>query len=197
MLGDLLESSTVEENSHLAIDLLGNEIIWNEPKSGKIWAIDLKTNATRLLFQNAGYRPSIVEVFAHSIYFYDGIQSAIFRVNKHGHSLEMVHQAKEVSSLRILHDMTRPAWLNRCYTNPCSHLCLPAPLLEYPPRHPSFVCACADGWLLSEDGETCRQSKQVLKKAMLSLTDAIPALFSNPGSMDAFKHTLFGSQSRN
>lgn len=70
--------------------------------------------------------------------------------------------------VHVYHSYRQPEGINRCLplNGRCSHLCLPAPRIN--DRSATYSCACPDGFLLQEDGLTCRDGSQLTNYAFYS-----------------------------
>ncbi|XP_053984909.1 very low-density lipoprotein receptor-like isoform X2 [Hylaeus volcanicus] len=145
----------------LTLDLIGRKIYWVDAKLNIIGSCNYDGSGRRtVLYSPSELRhPYSITTFEDYVYWTDWDKETIFKANKFtGKDVEAVTSVRSLQHpmvVHVYHPYRQPDGMNQCQAvnGHCSHLCLPAPVINT--KSPLISCACPDGLTLLPDGLMC------------------------------------------
>lgn len=157
----VIVSHNIRWPNGITLDLVKHKIYWVDAKLNLLSSANYDGSGRRSILKSKEYLhlPHSLTIFEDTVYWADWDKQTIFKANKFDGSdvqplipRKMVHNPMIV---HVFHPYKQPQGINHCVTlnDRCSHLCLPAPLINS--RSPKISCSCPDGMTLQEDSTVC------------------------------------------
>ncbi|XP_059478315.1 low-density lipoprotein receptor-like isoform X3 [Neocloeon triangulifer] len=145
----------------LTLDLVKRQVYWVDAKLNTISSCDYDGKNRRVILYSPDVlqHPFSITTFEDWVYWSDWDKQALFKANKfNGKDVTPVtatHMVQFPMVVHVYHPYRQPDGPNHCQAvnGHCSHLCLPAPIINA--NSPKISCACPDGLTLIEDRLMC------------------------------------------
>ncbi|XP_023705770.1 very low-density lipoprotein receptor isoform X4 [Cryptotermes secundus] len=145
----------------LTLDLVKKRVYWVDAKLNVISSCNYDGSERRVVLYSpdALQHPFSITTFEDWVYWTDWDKQAVYKANKfNGRDITAItatHMLQNPMVIHVYHPYRQPDGENYCQAvnGHCSHLCLPAPQINF--RSPKISCACPDGLRLLADGLMC------------------------------------------